>query len=196
MKTLVLGTHNQHKLQEIREILLDVPLGLKALPEGTPEAPEDEPTLEGNAVQKAVAYAEQVRTWCLADDTGLEVEALDGAPGVLSARYAGPECSYQDNRDKLLAALEGLPPSRRKARFRCVVALVNPAGEVLATAEGVLPGSITTVERGTGGFGYDPIFLPDTLERTLSEISAEEKNRLSHRGLALRALKPRLLELL
>ncbi|MGE0710689.1 MAG: RdgB/HAM1 family non-canonical purine NTP pyrophosphatase [Planctomycetota bacterium] len=196
MKTLVLGTQNEHKLREIQELLLDVPLRLQTLPAGTPEAPEDEETIEGNAVSKAVTYAEAVRTWCLADDTGLEVEALDGAPGVHAARYAGPAATYADNRAKLLAALDGLPPARRRARFRCVIALANPAGEVLATAEGVLEGTILAEERGAGGFGYDPIFLPHGLERTLAELSAEEKNRLSHRGAALRALRTRLLELL
>jgi len=196
VKTLVLGTQNPHKLTEIREILLDVPLRLQSLPPETPEAPEDEPTLEGNAIQKAATYAEHTRTWVLADDTGLEVDALEGRPGVYSARYAGPECSYQDNRTKLLEELAGVPTSKRKARFRCVVALCNPAGEVLATAEGLLEGTITEDERGEGGFGYDPIFLVDSLGKTLAEISAAEKNQLSHRGAALKALKPRLRELL
>lgn len=194
MKTLILGTKNRDKIREIREILLDVPLRLEPLPEGTPTSPEETGTIEGNAVQKAVTYAEHVGTWCLADDTGLEVDALDGAPGVDAALYAGPDASYADNRDKLLAALEG--QALRTARFRCVVALANPAGEVLATAEGTLEGEITTSASGEGGFGYDPIFRPAGERKTLAEISADDKNRLSHRGAALRALEPRLLELL
>ncbi|MBL4850249.1 MAG: RdgB/HAM1 family non-canonical purine NTP pyrophosphatase [Planctomycetes bacterium] len=196
MKTLVLGTQNKHKLTEIREILLDVPLRLNGLPVGTPEAPEDQPTLEGNAVQKAVAYAGHVKTWVLADDTGLEVDALEGRPGVHSARYAGEDCSDADNRALLLKELEGVPATRRKARFRCVVALCNPAGEVLATAEGVCEGMILEEARGEGGFGYDRIFRADSIGKTLAEITPDEKNRLSHRGAALKALKPRLLELL
>ena len=194
MKTLILGTKNRDKLREIREILLDVPLRLEPLPEGTPTSPEETGTIEGNAVQKSVNYAEHVGTWCLADDTGLEVDALDGAPGVDAALYAGPDATYADNRDKLLAALEG--QAVRTARFRCVMALANPAGEVLATAEGTLEGEITTSAAGEGGFGYDPIFRPLGETKTLAEISADDKNRLSHRGAALRALEPRLLELL
>lgn len=196
MKTLILGTQNVDKLAEIREILLDVPLRLQPLPAGTPEAPEDADTFEGNAVQKAVTYAEQTGAWCLADDSGLEVDALDGRPGVYSARYAGPECSYADNRRKLLEELDGVPAGQRRARFRCVVALTNPAGEVLATAEGTCEGTILTEERGEGGFGYDPLFLADGAGRTLAELTPAEKHALSHRGAALAALKPRLLELL
>lgn len=196
MKTLVLGTQNAHKLTEIREILLEVPLRLQPLPAGTPEVVEDAETLEGNAILKATAYAEQTGTWCLADDTGLEVDALQGRPGVFSARYAGPECSDADNRAKLLSELEGVPLPRRRARFRCVVALANPAGEVLATAEGTCEGAILKAERGAGGFGYDALFLADSIGKTLAEITSEEKHRLSHRGAALEALKPRLLELL
>lgn len=196
MKTLVLGTQNQHKLSEIREILLTVPLRLQPLPEGTPEVVEDAETLEGNAILKATAYAEHTATWCLADDTGLEVDALQGRPGVHSARYAGPEASDAENRQKLLAELEGVPHAQRRARFRCVVALTNPAGEVLATAEGTCEGAILTSERGASGFGYDALFLADSIGKTLAEITPEEKNRLSHRGAALEALKPRLLELL
>ncbi len=204
MKIITVGTRNRDKLREIQDLLVDVPVSLQTVPADVPEAVEDAPTLEGNAAKKAREYAAAVGTWCLADDTGLEVDALGGAPGVLSARYAGEDATYADNRRKLLDALADVPEPRRTARFRCVVVLANPAGEVLAQAEGVLEGTITREERGAGGFGYDAIFLPhppaggpaDSGARTLGELSAEEKNRLSHRGLALRALRPHLLELL
>jgi XTP/dITP diphosphohydrolase len=196
VKTLTLGTKNQHKVSEIEEILLKVPFHLVPLRDDVPEAPEDEPTLEGNAIQKAAFYAKESGTYCLADDSGLEVDALGGDPGVLSARYAGPNCSPADNRNKLLEALRGVPALRRTARFRCVIALANGAGEVVATADGSLEGTIIDEERGERGFGYDSIFVPEGGTKTLAELTGEEKNAMSHRGRALRALRPRLLELL
>lgn len=196
MRKVILGTKNLHKVREIRDILLSVPIDLNPLPEETPESPEDQATLDGNAAQKASYYAKLTDAYCLADDTGLEVDALDGEPGVNSARYAGPDAAYADNRDKLLAALGGVPKAGWTARFRCVMSLANPAGEIVATAEGTVEGTIVPESRGEGGFGYDPIFLPKGSERTLAELSAEEKNALSHRGRALQVLRPRLLELL
>jgi len=196
VKTLTLGTKNRDKVREIRDILLRVPLELVPLPDSIPVAPEDAPTLEGNARLKAAHYAKLAGTWCIADDTGLVVDALAGAPGVYSARYAGPDASYADNRRKLLEALGGVRSTRRTARFVCVAALANPAGEILGTTEGVLEGTIIDHERGEGGFGYDPIFLPLEGELTLAEISHEDKNASSHRARALEAMRPLLLELL
>ncbi len=196
MRKVILGTKNRHKVREIGDILLSVPIDLVPLPDETPESPEDQETLDGNAAQKASYYAKLTDSFCLADDTGLEVDALNGEPGVHSARYAGPDATYADNRDKLLAALTGVPKAGWTARFRCVMSLANPAGEIVATAEGTVEGQIIAESRGEGGFGYDPIFRPLESERTLAELSAEEKNALSHRGRALQALRPRLLELL
>lgn len=196
MKTLTLGTKNHDKVGEIESILLKVPVRLAPLPAEVPESPEDRDTLEGNAAQKASFYARQTGTYCLADDTGLEVDALNGAPGVNSARYAGPDATYKDNRDKLLAALAGTPASRRTARFRCVVALADPSGEIVASADGVLEGVILEEERGDGGFGYDPVFKPVEASASLAEMPIEEKNRLSHRARALLALRPQILRLL
>jgi XTP/dITP diphosphohydrolase len=148
-----------------------------------PEVEETEPTLEGNARLKARAVAAATELPALSDDTGLEVDALGGAPGVHTARYSGPNATYEDNVVKLLADLEGVDD--RRARFRTVIALVTPGGEELV-AEGVLDGSIGSVPRGSGGFGYDPVFVVD--DRTLAELSSAEKHSISHRARALRAL--------
>ena len=163
--------------------------GLAAYP-AAPDVVEDLGTLEGNAGKKAAETARACGTWALADDTGLEVLALGGAPGVFSARWAGPGCSYADNCAKLLREMLAIPADRRGASFRTVMALSDPAGRV-ESVEGRLDGAIALAPRGSGGFGYDPLFLlPDG--RTLAEISVDEKNALSHRGRALRAILPRL----
>ncbi|MEZ6184204.1 MAG: RdgB/HAM1 family non-canonical purine NTP pyrophosphatase [Planctomycetota bacterium] len=194
MKSLTLGTKNPDKFREIEAILAAVPVILEPLPADTEEVDETGATLEANADLKARGYALATGCFCVADDTGLEVDALGGEPGVYSARYAGPEATYADNRAKLLEALRAVPAGRRQARFRCVVSLANPAGEILARGEGVLEGVILEKARGDGGFGYDPIFAVDG--KTLAEISEAEKNALSHRAAALVALRPRILELL
>jgi len=150
---------------------------LNAFP-GAPDVVEDRDTLEGNAAKKA----ETIMT--LADDTGLEVQALDGAPGVWSARWAGPDCSPEDNRKKLLQEL--LDQNDRRARFRTVIALATPAGTSLY--EGVCEGEITTREYGRAGFGYDALFRPDGYSQTFAEMDAAVKNAVSHRGRALGAL--------
>jgi len=188
----VLATRNAHKAEEISRLLDGSGVRcetLDAFP-GLAEVVEDRDTLEGNAAKKAVETARFCRTWALADDTGLEVEALGGAPGVYSARWAGPGCSYADNCAKLERELSGVPAPRRGARFRTVLALSSP-DESVETVEGRLDGAIAAAPRGKGGFGYDPLFeLPDG--RTLAELDVHEKNALSHRGLALRAILPRL----
>ncbi len=189
---LVLATRNAHKVSEIARLLAGT--GVQAVPAdavpGAPEVEEDQPTLEGNAAKKARELAAFAGAWALADDTGLEVDALGGAPGVVSARWAGPGCTYEDNCRKLLAEMAG--KTARAARFRTVMALSSPAGEV-KTVEGRLDGAVATAPRGTNGFGYDPVFaLPDG--RTLAELGADEKNAVSHRGHALRAMLPLLAE--
>ena len=189
---LVLATRNAHKAAEISRLLEGSGVecsGLDRFP-GVPDVVEDCDTLEGNAAKKAAETARACGAWALADDTGLEVAALSGAPGVFSARWAGPACSYSDNCAKLLRELSGVPAARRAARFRTVMALSDPSGRV-ESVEGLLEGSIALAARGDGGFGYDPLFLlPDG--RTLAELSTEEKNALSHRGRALRGVLPRL----
>jgi XTP/dITP diphosphohydrolase len=186
---ILLATGNKHKAREITQILggpgLDF-LTLEDFP-GLPEVVEDGATIEANARKKAVETARATGQWCLADDTGLEVEALGGAPGVHAARYAGPGCRFADNIAKLLRELSGVEGPRRRAAFRCVMVLASPT-EKIWTAEGRLDGVITEAPAGEGGFGYDPVFLVPELGRTLAELSAEEKNRISHRGRALQAM--------
>ena len=193
-RTLVIATFNSHKLREIRAILPELPAALKALGDfpGAEPAVEDGATLGENALKKAVEAARFTGQWALADDTGLEVDALGGAPGVRSARYAGEDADPARNNARLLSELAGLPPERRSARFACVVALASPAGETV-TARGTLEGRIGLAPRGGNGFGYDPLFVPAGGDRTLAEFSEAEKNAASHRGAALRGLLPELL---
>ena len=180
MKKLVFATHNLHKLEEIRNILKNHEvIGLPDI--GCHEdIVEDADDLQGNAKIKADFVTSNFHLDCFADDTGLEVEALGGAPGVYSARYAGEGCSYHDNVVKLLKALDGI--ENRKARFRTVIAL-NINGEQ-HFFEGVVNGKILTEEHGEGGFGYDPIFQPDGFDKSFSEMGMDEKNKISHRGRA------------
>lgn len=185
MKLLV-ATRNKHKLEEIRQILSIPGLTLLAADEvpGLPEdVVEDEETFEGNALKKARELGMASGLWTLADDSGLEVEALNDAPGVYSARYAGEPCSYPANNAKLLLELKGV--SHRRARFRCVLALRAPDGREW-TVEGRCEGSISESGRGTNGFGYDPLFVPDGFSQTFAELDGVTKNNLSHRGNALR----------
>lgn len=181
---LVVATTNPHKLEEIRSILA-VPslvlIGARDLP-GIPEVVEDGKTFESNAVKKAVATALFAKKWALADDSGLEVDALGGAPGVRSARYAGEPVSYAANNAKLLRELENDKP--RTARFRCVIALSSPTGSA-RTVEGRCEGAIAFEPKGAGGFGYDPLFVPEGRTETFAEMNPGEKNAISHRGRAL-----------
>ncbi len=195
-KSLVIATFNRHKAEEIRAILPGLPLELVSLCElpGAAAAVEDGATLKENALKKARAAALFSGRWALADDTGLEVDALGGAPGVRSARYAWEGCSPADNNERLLRELDGVPAWRRCARFACVMALVSPAGAE-STACGVLEGRITAAPRGTNGFGYDPLFEVEDSGLTLAELPAAGKNGLSHRARALRAILPELLRL-
>jgi len=182
---LVIATRNKHKLEEIREIF-HIP-GLTVVsafdfPE-VPDVVEDGDTFEANAVKKAVTLARATGLMALADDSGLEVDALNGAPGVYSARYAGEPVSYQANNRKLLASLKN--ETNRRARFRCVIALAGPDGHA-RVVDGRCEGTIAFEERGDKGFGYDPLFIPDGHTVTFSEMDAAAKHAISHRGRALR----------
>lgn len=192
---LVCGSANPDKVAEIA-LVLDGLVDLRPRPEGLGDVVEDAPDLEGNARLKAVAVCEAAGAAAISDDTGLEVDALGGAPGVLSARYAGPNVSYQDNVDKLLAELDrvgAVTPQQRRARFRTAVMVVWPDGREVGV-EGVVEGHIAAVPAGDGGFGYDPVFVPDEADgRTFAQMG-DEKHAISHRGRALRALAAALVE--
>lgn len=191
---VVLATGNAHKRQEMAAIIaaLGLPLVLVEPAGPLPEVVEDGDTLEANALKKARSVALALGLPALADDTGLEVDALGGAPGHHAARYAGPEQDAGKNVAKLLRALEGVPAERRSARFRCVMALVlDPRGEPIV-AEGTVEGEIADAPAGGGGFGYDPVFFVPERGCTLAELGEDEKNRLSHRYRALEALGRRL----
>jgi XTP/dITP diphosphohydrolase len=187
---LVLATRNRHKVFEILSILRGLNFTVRTLDDfpTVPEVEEDGATCRENAIKKARIVAQQSGRVALADDTGLEVQALAGRPGVYSSRFAGENATFSDNRLKLLQELKRLPGLKRNAWFRCVIALASPA-LVLAVEEGVLPGTIAVQERGREGFGYDPIFLVSGYGRTLAEMMPEEKNRISHRAKALAKMK-------
>lgn len=191
---LVLATRNPAKVAEIRALLAPFPwpiYGLDAFP-GAPDVEENASTYAGNALAKARAAAEFTLETAMADDSGLEVDALKGSPGVRSARFAGPDATDEERNRALLKLLEGVPWEQRTARFRCVIAVVRPSGEAW-TEEGVVEGYITTEPRGDGGFGYDPIFWVPQLQKTFGEVGPEVKNRLSHRARAVRKARERLL---
>jgi XTP/dITP diphosphohydrolase len=184
---LVVATGNPGKLAEIRKLLADAGVAVRGLGDfaEVPEIVEDGETFEENALKKALTIARFTGCLTLADDSGLVVDALGGTPGVRSARYAGEGASDADNNRKLLAELRGVPPAGRRAAFCCVVALCGPDGWS-RVFHGRLAGLISEQPRGEGGFGYDPLFLVSELDKTLAEIPLEEKNRISHRGQALR----------
>jgi len=195
MRVLV-ATRNRHKLEEIRQIFSLPGLELVAADEvpGLPEdVVEDAVTFEGNALKKARELCRASKLWTMADDSGLEVCALDNAPGVYSARYAGEPCSYPANNAKLLRELQGVED--RRARFRCAIALCAPDGREW-TVDGGCPGRIIHEPRGVNGFGYDPLFVPDGYAQTFAELDGATKNAISHRGAALRRAAERWLPLL
>jgi XTP/dITP diphosphohydrolase len=198
MPLLVVGTRNAKKLQEIREILGDLGLELRDLTAypGAPEVVEDGTTFEENARKKAVELARAVGQWVLGEDSGLVVPALNGRPGVYSARYAGKQGDDAANNARLLAELAPLPDDRRAAYYVCTAALADPHGEVKAVVEGRCHGVILRDFRGSGGFGYDPLFLIPEYHRTFGELSARAKHALSHRARALEQLRPVLRRLL
>ena len=183
MDRLVLASRNKNKIEEMKALVSG--LGIDVLStldfHELEEVVEDLPTLEGNALKKARYVHKQTGLACLSDDTGLEVEALNGAPGVYSARYAGENATYQDNVLKLLKEMTG--KENRSAQFRTVVALVT--GEEDFTFEGICEGEIITEQRGKKGFGYDPVFLPIGFDKTFAELNSTTKNEISHRGRAI-----------
>ena len=185
MKTLVFATNNKHKIREVSE-MLDGVVEVKSLADVglSGDIPETSDTLQGNALQKAQRVWERVGMDCFADDTGLEVDALGGAPGVYSARYAGEHCSFDDNIDKLLAALDG--KTNRKADFRTVICLMEQG--VPRYFEGRVDGVILTERYGSEGFGYDPVFMPDRFAVSFAEMPLDVKNQISHRGRAVKLL--------
>ena len=184
MQTLVLGTGNKHKVQEIAPLLTGLPFTVKAAGEYGPFDPDETgSTLEENALIKARAALELSGEWAISDDTGLFIDGLDGRPGIYAARYAGPGCSFADNVRKVLGEMQGIPLEKRTATFACVIALCRP-GQEPQLFRGECKGRISLAERGTGGFGYDPIFVIDELQKSFAELSTEEKNRVSHRSIA------------
>ncbi len=195
MKLLV-ATGNQGKLKEINRLLADAPIEVVGLDQLTdpPEVIEDGSTFADNARKKAQEMAEFSGYLTLADDSGLVVDALNGSPGVFSARYAGKQGDDAANNDKLLATMDSVVDEKRQAAFHCVVALAWPDGRC-ETYDGQVSGLIMRGERGTGGFGYDPLFIVPEYGKTMAELPLEIKNRISHRGTALRKVLPLLVEL-
>jgi XTP/dITP diphosphohydrolase len=195
--TLLIATTNAGKFREFSDLLSDLPITLKSLADfpGAPGVSEDATTYAANAEHKALILARWSNCAALADDSGLDVDALGGAPGVHSARYAGPAQDSDANIAKLLRALHAVPAAQRTARFRCVIAVARPDGATLS-AEGSCEGQIIEAPRGRAGFGYDPVFLYPPLAQTFAEIPAAAKNRLSHRARACRRVRPQLLAFL
>jgi XTP/dITP diphosphohydrolase len=194
MPLLVVGSRNPKKRAEILEILGDLGIDLRDLT-GWPDAPEvveDGTTFEENARKKAAELARYLKQWVLGEDSGLVVPGLNGRPGVYSARYAGRQGDDEANNDRLLAELAPLPADRRAAYYVCTAALADPSGEVKAVTEGRCHGVITGERRGTGGFGYDPLFLIPEYHKTFGELSSRVKHALSHRARALALLRPAL----
>lgn len=186
MRRLVIATRNRGKLEEIRQILSDLNISVESLSDypGIEEIEETGETFRENALEKAITVAKHTEQVVLADDSGLVVDALGGAPGVMSARYAGTGASDSDRYRKLLAAMESVPDDQRTARFMCVVAIATPEGRTW-TVEGSVEGAITREPRGKGGFGYDPVFLVPELGLTFAQIDTKTKNNMSHRARAL-----------
>lgn len=190
MKKLIFATGNAGKMKEIRMILADMGYEIRSMKEEgiDPEIIEDGTTFEENAVIKAKAVAALTDAIVLADDSGLEIDALNKEPGIYSARYMGEDTSYHVKNNKLIERLEGVPEERRTARFVCAIAAVLPDGKVLVTT-GTIEGRIGYEEKGENGFGYDPIFYVPEYGCTSAELTEEQKNEISHRGKALRAMR-------
>lgn len=182
--TIFIASGNPHKIEELRKLLEPFDIELKSTLDypDAEEVVEDKPDLKGNALKKARHWYDKTGLSSLSDDTGLEVEALGGAPGVYSARYAGEEATYEQNTQKLLAELAG--ESNRTAQFRTVIAFIDETGEE-HFFEGVCSGEILTEKRGEKGFGYDPVFQPEGYDQSFAELSSSEKNKISHRGRAM-----------
>ena len=187
---MIVATRNRGKTREIREALKGLGVRIRSLSDfsNVPEIEENGKTFVDNALKKARYYTKYFGKVTLADDSGLEVDLLKGLPGIYSARYAGEKASSQENNEKLLREMEGVPISKRGARFKCVIAVVSPDGrEILA--EGVCRGRIGFREKGRRGFGYDPLFVLPNYGKTMAQLSLKEKNKISHRGKALRKIR-------
>jgi XTP/dITP diphosphohydrolase len=192
-RRLLIATTNPHKVEEFRGLLAGLPYDLVSLTDVgvAADVAETGTTFAGNATTKALAYADLTGLLALADDSGLEIDALDGAPGLNSARWAGPDVSYAVRNRMIVEKLAGLPDARRGARYRCAIAIAAPAPRGLqGVVEGILEGRIAEKPSGEGGFGYDPIFLVPEDGRTVGQMSADEKSRISHRARAARAARP------
>jgi XTP/dITP diphosphohydrolase len=187
---VIVATRNKGKIREIRQALKGLGLRIYALSDfpDVPEIEEDGKSFTENALKKARFYSKYFGKLTIADDSGLEVDCLKGLPGIYSARYAKEGASSQENNQKLLREMQGLPISKRGARFKCVIAVVSGDGKE-AIAEGSCKGSIGFKEKGKKGFGYDPLFILSNYGKTMAELSLEEKNRISHRGKALRKIR-------
>ncbi len=196
--SIVLASNNHGKLSELRALLSDLPLHVLSVREAlgtTLEVVEDGATFEDNAILKARAVCQATQLLALADDSGLEVDALGGRPGVRSARFAGEHATDAENNAALLRELENVPETERQARFRCVLALLSPFGGAPRLVTGACEGNIARTPRGAGGFGYDPLFLVEgQAGRAMAELTDAEKNQVSHRGKAVRALRPLLIQ--
>jgi len=185
-RELLIASKNKGKIREIRQIYADLPVAIVEQAD-LPDVVEDGDTFSANARKKALEIARHTGKWALADDSGLEVDALKGAPGIHSARWSGG--GDEANNEKLLAELHDVPAPARTARYRAVVVIASPDGRVLAEADGVCEGIIGFERKGTGGFGYDPYFVVPQFGRTMAELPPDTKNAISHRGEALRRLR-------
>lgn len=187
---LLIATRNAGKIKELNELLKNLPVNLRSLKDfpHLGEVAETGQTFSENATLKASAYALQSQLWALSDDSGLEVKALQGAPGVFSARYGGEQISDEARIQKLLDELNATKDTSRQARFVCVMAIANEKGEIVFTAEGICNGFIAEKPRGSNGFGYDPIFIPEGFDQTFGELSADLKSQISHRAQAIKKI--------
>ena len=187
---LVVATRNKDKLKEIKTLLKGLPVEVFSLDsfKFVPEVIEDGLTLEENSIKKAVQVSKFLKKFAVADDSGLEVEYLDGDPGIYSARFSGKGATYKSNNEKLLRLLKGTPLTKRKACFKCVIALADK-GKIIGIAEGRCSGKIDFKSKGNNGFGYDPVFIPDGYKKTFAQMNAFQKNKISHRSIALAKAK-------
>ena len=191
-RKLLVATRNPGKVREYAAMLSNLDVDWLSLDDVgiSEEVPETADTFVGNALLKAAGYAAEAHMLTLADDSGLQVDALGGAPGVQTARYGGEGLSHEQRYHLLLEDLKDVPLPERDARFRCVIALADAEGNILGTSEGICEGQIALAPAGEGGFGYDPVFYLPELDKTMAEISAEHKHEISHRGRALQAIAP------
>jgi len=198
MTKLLVATHNQGKVVEFAEMLADMKIEWLSLDDVgvTQDVEETGSTFQENSILKARTYAAETGLLTLADDSGLEVDALAGAPGVYTARYGGVGLTAVQRYKKLLADIENVPIHQRTARFRCAIVLSAPDGTILGASEGVCEGMIAQTAVGEGGFGYDPIFFIPQLQKTFAQIPAEQKHKISHRGQAVRQIEPLLRSIL